>query len=322
MSGPADTEERLAIAGEVIDLARRAGDRELELEGHHRRAVTALEIGDAGLASAEIAAHARLAEELRQPYGRWQAMAWRAQQALLAGRLDEASELAQEAFSVGERARATDAAHCHAIQGLVGALGRHGLEEQMDNYEQLAEEFPATRWNDAGLPFTNAELGRRDEAREAFEHTAAAGFHTIPRDNQWLVAITAIADCCAYLEDARRARQIYALMEPYAGRTVMFPDGWACFGSADRALGLLATTMGEWDTAEPPFRGRARPRRGAGRPRLAGPHRVRLRLHAARARRRLGARPVAARAGAGQRGGAGVAAAGGAGGGGDGAGVT
>jgi uncharacterized protein HemY len=31
------------------------------------------------------------------------------------------------------------------------------------------------------------------------------------------------------------------------------PEGWACFGTADRALGLLATTVREWERAEAHF---------------------------------------------------------------------
>jgi tetratricopeptide (TPR) repeat protein len=172
---------------------------------------------------------------------------------LLAGRLADGARLAQEAYALGKRVRATDAAHCFAIQSLVAALGRDGLEELTGTFEGLAQEFPATRWRDAGLPFVYAELGRRQEAAEAFERVAAAGFDALPRDNQWLVSITAIADCCAFLGDAPRAREIYALMEPYAGRTVVMPEGWACFGTADRALGLLATTMQHWERAEAHF---------------------------------------------------------------------
>jgi tetratricopeptide (TPR) repeat protein len=251
--GPQNAEERLAIADEVIQLALDAGDCELESEGHHRRAVTLLEIGDAAAAREAIAAHARLAEELRRPYGRWQAMAWRATDALLAGRLEEGARRAQEAFALGERVRASDAAHAFAIQMLVSAIGRGGWAELMSMFEELAERYPATRWRDAGLPFVYAEVGRRAEAAEAFEAVARAGFAALPRDLQWLVSITALADCCAYLGDAPRAQEIYELMEPYAGRIVVMPDGWACFGSADRALGVLASTMRQWERAEKHF---------------------------------------------------------------------
>jgi hypothetical protein len=42
-------------------------------------------------------------------------------------------------------------------------------------------------------------------------------------------------------------------MLPYAGRNVVIVEGWASFGSADRPLGLLATTMGLWEDAETHF---------------------------------------------------------------------
>jgi tetratricopeptide (TPR) repeat protein len=249
--GPANASERLAVAGEVVDLAERAGDRQLACEGRNHRVVALLETGDAAGAAAEIDAHARLAEELRQPFGLWQATAWRSTMALVDGRFEEGQALADQALALGRRVRASDAEHCFAAQTLVAAMELGRLTELLDSFRELSERFPATNWRAAALPFIFGEVGRREEAAELFEAAAEAeGFTALPKDYQWLISVTALADACSFLGDARRGAELYGLLLPYAGQSVFMPEGWICFGTVDRALGLLAATIGKWETAE------------------------------------------------------------------------
>jgi DNA-binding CsgD family transcriptional regulator len=46
---------------------------------------------------------------------------------------------------------------------------------------------------------------------------------------------------------------VYPELEPHAGSNVMIGHLVACHGSADRYLGMLAGTLGEWDRAEEHF---------------------------------------------------------------------
>jgi tetratricopeptide (TPR) repeat protein len=251
--GPENVEERLTIADEVVELARRAGDHRLVREGRGRRIVALFELGDVAVAHAEIEQHARAAQELRQPFGRWQAAVWRAAEALLAGRFAEGESRAREAFEVGRRVRMTDAENCFAVQSLIAGMETGRLAELQATVEQLAERYPeTTRWT-ASLAYLHTELGRRDEAAAAFEPLAARGFAAVRRDNQWLLAMTGLADTCAFLGDPRRAAELRDLLLPYAGRNVVIVEGWACLGSADRPLGRLATTVGLWEDAEAHF---------------------------------------------------------------------
>ena len=52
------------------------------------------------------------------------------------------------------------------------------------------------------------ELGRHEEAREAFESVAAAGFDALPRDANFLIAVTLLAEVCGALGDADRAAEL------------------------------------------------------------------------------------------------------------------
>src|SRR6266508_262086 len=98
--GPDGLGERTALAEEIVRLARETGDREMELDGHAARAASSLEWGDVRAAQADIAAHARLAEELPVAVHRWAATTMRALRALLDGSFDDAERLADEALSL------------------------------------------------------------------------------------------------------------------------------------------------------------------------------------------------------------------------------
>jgi tetratricopeptide (TPR) repeat protein len=250
---PENVAERLAIADEVLELARRAGDERLAREGRGRRIVALLELGEIAAARADIAVHARAAETLRQPFGRWQAAVWHAAEALLAGRFSEGESRAREAFELGRRVRMTDAENCFTTQRFVAAMELGRLGDLQGTIEQLARRYPqATQWT-TSLAYLYVELGNRDEAASTFERSAARGFASVVRDNQWLSAMTILADTCAYLGKVSHAAELRDLLLPFAGRNVLIVEGWASLGSADRALALLASTIGRWDEAEAHF---------------------------------------------------------------------
>ena len=98
--GPDGLEERTALAEEILRLARETGDREMELDGHAHRAASSLESGDIRAVQADIAAHARLVEELPMAIHRWAATTMRALRALLDGSFEDAERLADEALSL------------------------------------------------------------------------------------------------------------------------------------------------------------------------------------------------------------------------------
>jgi tetratricopeptide (TPR) repeat protein len=250
--GAENVQERLAIADEVIDLAERAGDPELKCEGHSRRAVALLELAQLDAAIAAIDAHRRLAEELRQPLALWQAMVWRATLALLVGRFADAETAAEEALAYGRRLRFDDAESVFAVQAVAAKQESGRLEDLPTMIGQLRERLPATRF-DVALAYAYAELGRREDATAVFETAVARGFGGNEHDSHWLPSTAALGDVCAFLGDERRAAAFYELLLPYAGQNIVAVEGWFCYGSADRVLGVLAATMHQWEIAEAHF---------------------------------------------------------------------
>src|SRR5947209_7425102 len=91
------------------------------------------------------------------------------------------------------------------------------------------------------------ETDRVPEARAEFEQLAAAGFADIPQDGDWMIAMSLLADLCADLRDAERARTLYGLLAPYAGRQVVVGFAAVCLGPVDRLLGRLAAVSGRRD---------------------------------------------------------------------------
>ena len=62
-----------------------------------------------------------------------------------------------------------------------------------------------------------------------------------------------LADACAELGDAPRARRLYDLLLPYEKRHAVAGFGVVHLGSIARGLGLLATQLGRYDEAEGHF---------------------------------------------------------------------
>jgi tetratricopeptide (TPR) repeat protein len=252
--GPENAQDRLALAREIIELADRAGDRELALRGRALCVVDLLELGDLVAADAEIAVHAALAQELREPFQLWHAAVWRAMRALCDGRFDDAERLANDAFAAGRRLRESDAAQFQTVQLFFCRVDQGRAGEMEEPFKRFVRDFPTLPGWRAGLAFLYCEAGRESEARREFAALAANGFRDIPRDDTWLLSTVAAADACGSLGDAAAAAVLYELLLPYAERNIVcFEAGIACIGAAARVLGVLARTMGRWEESDAHF---------------------------------------------------------------------
>jgi DNA-binding CsgD family transcriptional regulator len=250
--GPNDPEARLAVATELKRLAEDVGDTELVLEGLRWREQVLRELGEMDAADAELEAHVRLAEKVRQPQYRWSAAVFSATRAMIAGRFAEAERLVEEARTIGERAQMEEARLLYLAQ--IGILRRErldlpGLDALLPSLERAFAESRRKDWL-VDLSATFAELGRVAEARRVFDELAADGFAALARDWMWLASIAVLADVCAFLGDRHRAAALYRFLIPHAGHVVPFGDG---SGATTRFLGVLAATLERWDEAEAHF---------------------------------------------------------------------
>jgi DNA-binding CsgD family transcriptional regulator len=90
------------------------------------------------------------------------------------------------------------------------------------------------------------------EARRELARVVADGLDPF-RESLWLAALAYLTDACAALGDQATAAIVYPELEPLAGANVMIGHLVACYGAADRYLGMLAATLGEWERAEEHF---------------------------------------------------------------------
>jgi DNA-binding CsgD family transcriptional regulator len=103
-----------------------------------------------------------------------------------------------------------------------------------------------------GLAALLAEVGMIEEAKRELRRLARLGLDGY-RESLWLASLTYLTDACTAVGDAEMASLVYPELEPHGGTNVMVGHGVACYGSADRYLGMLSSTLGEWETAERHF---------------------------------------------------------------------
>jgi class 3 adenylate cyclase len=245
----------LAIGEEMVSLAQDAGDRQREMMGRAVKINANLVYGDRTAADREIEEYKQLADELRQPLFHWQARLLDATTGILDGRFQEALIPAQEASAIGLRMQDPNAAMMFGVQTF--SINRElGLlnEALVETIRTFAAQYPTLPAWRTGLTTCFMDLGMREEARKEFDELAADNFAIFPRDANLAVAFVLLAEVCAYLDDVARAEQLYdGLSRIASGMAIITGQVAVCYGSADRSLGLLCTTMERWDDAERHF---------------------------------------------------------------------
>jgi tetratricopeptide (TPR) repeat protein len=230
-------------------------DRAIQAWYRFIEAVRALRFGDLATADDQLVELSRLADEVSEPLVRWVVIIMKALRAMMAGRFDEAEALCHEGLELGADGSVPDAAAIFGGQlfGIRYDQGR--IDEVLGAMARAAarpESMPYTR---ASLAVAFCELGRPEEARPFLDELAADGFGSVFRYDQIMV-FGMLAQVCADLGDRQRAAELYDLLIPQAGR---LNCTWGIgTGPSDHHLGLLATTLGEYDRADEHFAEAAR----------------------------------------------------------------
>jgi eukaryotic-like serine/threonine-protein kinase len=275
--GPDGLSERAELAGEVLRLAADTGNPDLELMGRGQRATSSLEAGDLLALESDIAAYARLADELRMPVRQWTVTTMRATRALLLGHFEEASHLAETAIALQPELPNARWAYVNETAMLAWERGR--LAEQHDVWLALVERFPRAAFARGWLALAELSRGDLAAARRGL-HLLAEQVPVRPRSGLWLTGAALAAFVAAEIGDADAARRLYA-----ASRGLLWLDlaapGAACDGG------------GRLDRCRRVLRGGAPCARASRRDALAGPHSLRVRADAAAPRATL--RPCSGR---------------------------
>jgi tetratricopeptide (TPR) repeat protein len=214
-----------------------------------------MELAEMDAVDAEIDSFARLAEKLRQPRYLWLTPYFRSSRALTEGRFDECEQLARQAIAIGQRAQDPTAPLLY--ETLINVLRM--VQGQMQDREaailRYLEDYPKIPSQRATLANLYCRLGRREEGQRVFDQVAEQDFANLPRDGSWSPTMANLAYVCSYLSDVRRATILYDLLLPYAPLQCVIGSAAIGTGSALRFLGILATTMSQWQDAADHFEG-------------------------------------------------------------------
>jgi len=248
---PSEIHRRLATMDEMLGLARRGKDKRLLLDILEMRYMDRMALGERE-AGDFIDEHARLADEIKDPFYLYTTATIRVCPAFLGGRFDEAEQLAMQAFEIGQRHGIGSAQGIFGIQMFTFRREQGRLREIAPVVQHfLREQGHGAAWQ-PGLALIYSDLGRADDARAEFERLAANDFAAVPRDALWQTCLAYLAEVCAALGDEERAARLYELMLPYAELNVLVGLDFH-LGASGRYLGQLATAMRRWDVAEAHF---------------------------------------------------------------------
>jgi tetratricopeptide (TPR) repeat protein len=253
LQSPDHLNERLSLTAEMQKLGDCVKDRDVLHDIHSFRTWALLELGGREEAEAAIEQYRRLAEESRKPFDIALSTVYRAAWALMQGRFAAAEQLAQQAFAIGRQLQA------ETVTGTLGLQMFSLRREQgrLKELEPLVKHFltqhkQSGTWR-PGLAVIYAELGRRQDAQDQFEHLARFDFTDIPRDSMWMATMTYLADVSTFLHDNARAATLYGLLLPYAHLNVVIGGAVVYCGAVSRHLGALAAILERWEDAERHF---------------------------------------------------------------------
>jgi DNA-binding CsgD family transcriptional regulator len=242
--GEGSLEQTLEMLSEARDLAEGLGASDLQAEAMEWRVAGLIALGDLRAAERELAEVHAMAVRLRQPFTLHVAEHYASTLALCVGRLAEAEAAAQRSHEWSNLLTGRAASGIHGIQ-MFGIRREQGRLAELVAVTRLFAESERSRgaWR-PGYAALLAELGMDEETRRELAHVRQQGFDEL-RSTLWVASLTYLADACSLVGDEALAALLYPELAPLAGGNVVIGHGVACYGAADRYLGLLAATLGD-----------------------------------------------------------------------------
>lgn len=170
---------------------------------------------------------------------------WKANLAMLEGRMEEAVRMNEDAISsTSAQAGSPFSFQNVAITVAIDRYLRGGLADLVHTIRSIRASSPrvAANW-DVGLAFALAETGQHDEARPLFEMISADDFAAVSRDLNWLVTMQLVGLIALRLDETPAMVKILELLEPFADRDATHGSGYASYGPVARVVGSLAARL-------------------------------------------------------------------------------
>ena len=245
--GPDQIPERTVVLQRLEHVADAVRDPEIRLRIREWRVLGHFDSGDLAGARTEVDLFARQAADPDLRGFRRREELWRANLAMLEGRIDEAVKMNTDAISsTSDTAGSPFSFQNVAITVAIERYLRMGLGDVIESVRSIRASSPRVRANwDTGLAFCLAEAGHLEAAAELFDVLAEDDFDSVPRDLNWLVTIDLLGLVAVRLDDTGRSRTILEMLAGFAHLDATHGSGYASYGPVGRTCGLLAATTGE-----------------------------------------------------------------------------
>jgi DNA-binding CsgD family transcriptional regulator/tetratricopeptide (TPR) repeat protein len=245
--GASTLEEILDMLTEARALAEELGDTEVLAESVAWQVPTLIAMCELARARATTEALGELAERTGQPFMLHVAEHYAAAIALCDGRLELAEAAAGRSADWGRLLTGRDASAVYGIQ-MFGIRRERGMLAQLAPVVRvLAGGVRDGPWR-PGLVALLAELGMEQEARRELALLLDDGLEPF-RSSLWSASLAYLTDASSALGDTAVAALVYPELAPLGGGNVTVGHGVACYGAADRYLGMLASTLEDDEAA-------------------------------------------------------------------------
>ncbi|MGH2689941.1 MAG: ATP-binding protein [Actinomycetota bacterium] len=244
---PDNLDERLTLAGEIVELARASGDAFLELTGRVWLLADRLEMGDVAGADGEVDTYVGLAEHVGYPQFEAYASMFRALQAIMRGDFQDAELLAERSRAIGEQVGDANIALSYHVQLATLRVLQGRPAEAAGHLDHIAREHPPQLGRIVTLAFRWI-AGERALGPGAFRSVARARSDIPPA---FLLSLgSALALLAADADASDEAVELYDLLHPYEHRWALAGrDAVVAMWPLAYPLGVLAAHLSRFDAA-------------------------------------------------------------------------
>lgn len=250
---PDDIQGRLANLDELLHLAQTLNDRVRETHVYAALTVDHLSFGNIDKVDELLKIQASLSDELQHMFFLFISPVFLSMRATLAGNFALGEQFAEQALLVDQQMQVKNTDGIYGILMFTIRREQGEFQQLLPILQDFVDHNPESAVWLPGLALIYVDLNLVKEARTQFELLAANAFAALPQDGLFAGTLAYLSEVCAFLQDEMRAAYLYQQLLPYAALVIVLGFGVACLGAAAHYLGLLATTMQQWDDAERHF---------------------------------------------------------------------